>query len=140
MKGIRAAPSDSSSDSSEDEEEDEKNARNPLATEGYDDEDEDPLPVPSGNYFTTKNELVESNITVPEVDEVGPDEILEKVGEVMAIVDQVAIIRGLPSEYLNRASERALDSDTLLLFEDRKVLGYVRSRPFLCLDHPTEIL
>ncbi|KAI0962183.1 hypothetical protein AcV7_001082 [Taiwanofungus camphoratus] len=73
----------------------------------------------------SKNEISEAAIVVPEVEEVGPDEVLEKVGEVMSIVDKVVIVKGSASEISNRASERALDSDTLLVFEDRKVLGYI---------------
>jgi len=79
----------------------------------------------SASYLPTQNELTEVDITIPRIDEVGTDEKLEKVGEVMTIVDRFAIVLGLPSEHLNRASERALDSDTLLVFEDRKVMGYV---------------
>ena len=63
---------------------------------------------------------------VPDVSEVGPHEQLERVGEVMNIIDKVVIVKGIPSDIANRGSERALDSDTLLVFEDRKVLGYVR--------------
>jgi len=96
------------------------------------DEDEDPLPVPSsGNYFTTKNEVTEEEVNAPEVDEVSSNEHLEKVGEIMTIVDRIVIVRGLASQYSNRASERALDSDTLLVFDDRKVLGYVRYHSYV---------
>lgn len=44
----------------------------------------------------------------------------------MSIVDKVVIVKGSASDTVTRASERALDSDTLLVFEDRKVLGFVR--------------
>ncbi|KAF9055929.1 Gar1/Naf1 RNA binding region-domain-containing protein [Panaeolus papilionaceus] len=37
----------------------------------------------------------------------------------------VVIIHGVPSSDLSRGSEKALDSETLLVFDDRKVLGYV---------------
>jgi hypothetical protein len=87
--------------------------------------------VPAGltsAYFQTKHEIQEAEITVPKVDQLAADEVLEKVGEVMNIVDSLAVVRGLPSEVLNRGSDRALDSDTLLVFDDRKVLGYVRFR------------
>jgi H/ACA ribonucleoprotein complex non-core subunit NAF1 len=43
----------------------------------------------------------------------------------MNIIDNVVIVKGASSEVVNRGSERALDSDTLLVFEDRKVMGYV---------------
>ena len=128
-------PSDSSSSDSDSDSDSESSQLNEEGRKGSNerqilqdfDEDEDPLPVPSsGNYFTTKNEVSEEGVTTPEIDEVGSDEQLEKVGEIMTIVDRIVIIRGLPSQHFNRASERALDSDTLLVFDDRKVLGYVR--------------
>lgn len=91
-----------------------------------DDDEESGVAVPTTTYFTTKNELVETNIAVPDIEEVGPDEVLERVGEVMSIIDKTVIVKGAPSEVFARASDQALDSDTLLVFEDRKVLGYVR--------------
>ena len=55
----------------------------------------------------------------------GVPQSLEKVGEIISIIEKVAIVKGTSSDAQNRANERALDSDTLLVFEDRKVLGYV---------------
>ncbi|KAK7695069.1 hypothetical protein QCA50_002259 [Cerrena zonata] len=90
------------------------------------DEDEDTgAAITSDNPLRTKNEVPEADIVIPEIDEVDADEVLEKVGEVMSIVGQVAIVMGLPSHIASRANERALDSDTLLVFDDRKVFGYV---------------
>ncbi len=60
----------------------------------------------------------------PPIAQVGPDERLEKVGEIMNVVDNVVVVMGEAS-LTHRASERALDSETLLVYEDRKVLGYV---------------
>jgi len=60
------------------------------------------------------------------------DEVLEEVGEVLSIIGNIAIVKGLPSKFADRGSERALDSETLLVFEDRKVLGYVRFSPWFC--------
>ena len=71
--------------------------------------------------------MVEYDVAVPDITEVGPEEPLEKVGEVMSIVNNVVIVKGLPSSIANQGSEKALDSDTLLVFEDRKVMGYVRT-------------
>ena len=120
--------SDSDSDSSE-EADATTRGQNAAAFDLVDD-DEDHMPVAaSGAYFQTKHEVQEAEITVPEVDQLDAHEILEKVGEVMNIVDRLAIVRGLPCDVLNRGSDRALDSDTLLAFDDRKVFGYVR----LCL-------
>ena len=122
--------SDSDSDSSEDD--DAPNRGQNAAALDIVDDDEDPVPVAaSGTYFQTKHEVQEAEITVPEVDQLEAHEVLEKVGEVMNIVDHLAIVRGLPSEILNRGSDRALDADTLLVFDDRKVMGYVRLCPSL---------
>lgn len=89
--------------------------------------------MPTTAYLQTKNEVVETDIVVPEIEEVGADEVLERVGEVMIIVDnKTVIVKGAPAEVLVRASDHALDCDTLLVFEDRKVLGYVRFFFFLC--------
>ncbi|KAL7285083.1 hypothetical protein ACG7TL_000175 [Trametes sanguinea] len=101
-----------------------KVAMKPTEVEADDEEDGDGG-GPSGMQVRTKNEVVEVDIMIPEISEVGPHDELEKVGEVMSIVDKVVIVKGLPSEIANRGSERALDSDTLLVFEDRKVLGYI---------------
>ncbi|KAK1234818.1 hypothetical protein PQX77_001911 [Marasmius sp. AFHP31] len=92
--------------------------------EGMDDEDAGPSTT-TQSYFRTKNEVADTAINVPDIEEVGSDEYLERVGEVMNVVENVAIVRGLPSEVINRGAEKALDSDTLLVFGDRKVMGYI---------------
>ncbi|KIK70657.1 hypothetical protein GYMLUDRAFT_78897 [Collybiopsis luxurians FD-317 M1] len=89
-----------------------------------DEEDSGP-PAATSSYFSTKNEVVNATVTVPDIEEVGPDEQLELVGHVMNIVDNVVIVEGLQTELARVASDRALDADTLLVFEDRKVLGYI---------------
>ena len=91
------------------------------------DEDEScPALAPTtGVYFQTKNEINETDITIPDIAEVDPEEVLEKVGEIMSVMDTLVIIKGSPSERVNQGSERALDADTLIVFEDRKVMGYV---------------
>ncbi|KAI0078859.1 NAF1-domain-containing protein, partial [Panus rudis PR-1116 ss-1] len=117
----------SDSDTSDSEVEDE--APHPKAgiSLDLDDLDEESMgpAVTSDNPLRTKNEIPEADVVIPEVDEVGPLEVLEKVGDIMSIVGQVVIVKGTASHVMNRASEKALDSDTLLVFEDRKVLGYV---------------
>lgn len=94
--------------------------------EQCDDEDSGPPPT-TATYFQTKNELADVDITIPTVEEVEPGEMLQKVGEITNIVGNVVIVKGVATEPAGRVPERALDSDTLLVFEDRKVLGYVRS-------------
>ncbi|KAF8167380.1 Gar1/Naf1 RNA binding region-domain-containing protein [Crassisporium funariophilum] len=124
--------SSDSSDSSDSDSEPEYNPRKPRDRDLLLDpeDDEDPLPpgTSSTTYFQTKHELTEdaAPVPIPPVFEVGADELLEKVGEVMCVVsERVVIVKGLPSEDVNRGSDRALDSDTLLVFGDRKVMGYV---------------
>ncbi|KAJ3511356.1 hypothetical protein NLJ89_g4150 [Agrocybe chaxingu] len=117
--------SDSDSESDSSDEEDGEVGRDIRTHQDLDDEEE-PVPAPtSGTYFQTKHEVPEADITIPEVDKVGDHEVLEKVGEVMNIIDRAVIVRGLPSQTANRGSDRALDSDTLLVFDDRKVMGYI---------------
>lgn len=90
-----------------------------------DDDDGASGPITAQSYFQTKNEVTLVEIPIPNIDTVGPEEQLEKVGEIMNIIDNVAIITGSGSEVGNRGLERVLDSETLLVFEDRKVMGYV---------------
>lgn len=124
--------SDSESESSHSDEASDKSLNDHQINHDHDEnyeEDEDSVGAPTTGAaacFTTINEITDVDINIPHIEEVGPEEPLEKVGEVMIIVGSVAIVCGLPSEHLNHASERALDSDTLLVFEDRKVMGYVR--------------
>ncbi|KAI0059489.1 NAF1-domain-containing protein [Artomyces pyxidatus] len=121
-------PSDSSSESSsESEAEDDTPAASrsrTLPQEGDEDEDEEGG-VTSSAVLKTKNELDEGVVVVPDITEIGPEEHLEKVGEIMSIVNNVVIVKGAASGYQQRASEKALDSETLLFFEDRTVFGYI---------------
>ncbi|KAF5323539.1 hypothetical protein D9611_005585 [Ephemerocybe angulata] len=116
--------SDSSSDSEPEEEIKKEDSAIFEATAG-DDEDEDAPAVGAATYLQTKHEVVETEIAIPEIDQVDPNESLEKVGDIMSIVNQVAIVRGLPSDDMSRGSQKALDSDTLLVFDDRNVMGYI---------------
>ena len=43
----------------------------------------------------------------------------------MTIVNNIVIIKGEARESADRASGKALDCDTLLVLEDRKVFGFV---------------
>ena len=77
----------------------------------------------AATYLQTKNEVVDSNIIIPTISEVEPCDTLEKVGEIMSIVGNIVIVRGLAVNHVK--SEHVLDAESLLVFEDRKVLGYV---------------
>ncbi|CCL98128.1 uncharacterized protein FIBRA_00122 [Fibroporia radiculosa] len=120
-----SSDSDSSSDADSEGEAEPEEARPSKLDEVDLDEEEAGQAVTSETQVRTKNEIAEAQITIPDIEEIGFHEKLEKVGEVMSIVDKVVIVKGCASEFANRASERALDSDTLLVFEDRKVLGYI---------------
>ncbi|KZV70999.1 NAF1-domain-containing protein [Peniophora sp. CONT] len=120
----RASENSESSDSSDDEADvpsRKGNAASAVNTMADDDDDEE-----GGGGATTaaaartKNEVAEVNFNIPDVEEVGETESLERVGEVMSVSSNVVIIRGTAGQ-----AQIALDADTLLVFEDRKVLGYV---------------
>ncbi|KAJ7597451.1 Gar1/Naf1 RNA binding region-domain-containing protein [Mycena floridula] len=118
------SPDDSGMDDSDsDEEEDEQPMK--IKPEEEDDVCEDEEGGPSlkqHTYFMTKNEALEADFNVPDIQQVGPEEPLEKVGHILNLVETTVIIKGLPPSVPVRG---ALDSDTLLVFDDRKVLGYV---------------
>ncbi|KAG6814151.1 hypothetical protein H0H92_002146 [Tricholoma furcatifolium] len=121
-----SAASDSSSDSDSESESEQSSPREKaLEVADLDDEEDGGPALTSGSYFQTKNEVAEADIIVPTIAEVGAEELLEKVGEIMSVMGNTVIIKGIPSEVADRGSDRALDSDTLLVFEDRKVMGYV---------------
>ncbi|KIL71545.1 hypothetical protein M378DRAFT_182941 [Amanita muscaria Koide BX008] len=130
MDSPDAGPSVPSSDESDSEDESSasraKNdtGRAAAANDEPDDDDED-APTQSNNYLQTKNEVVNIPINIPDIAEVGHDEALEKVGEIISIVGNVAIVKGLASEVVNRGLGKALDADTLLVFNDRKVFGHI---------------
>ncbi|KAJ6520137.1 Gar1/Naf1 RNA binding region-domain-containing protein [Mycena sanguinolenta] len=132
LQSIRPVPaescpeSDSSSDSDSSDSDDERPSKANVKDLDADDDDESgAVAAPTATYFQTKNEISEVNIVVPDIEEVGPDEVLERVGEVMSIMGETVIVRGAPTDIHGRASDQALDCDTLLAFEDRKVLGYI---------------
>lgn len=110
---------DSESDDSSSSEEGEPQVR--PRKECDDDEGEPGLSTESKSYFASQHEVVDSNIPVPEIEEIGAEEGIEILGEIVNIMDQAVIIRGLPSSHTNHV----LDSETLLVFDDRKVLGYI---------------
>ncbi|KDN49171.1 hypothetical protein RSAG8_02524, partial [Rhizoctonia solani AG-8 WAC10335] len=90
----------------------------PNGSDMEDDED-----APSGSiaqYAGTKNEVLVPQMKVPELTVVPPEEVLELIGEVMTIIDSVVVIKGHAS-----GVDRVLDTDSLLVFEDRNAFGVV---------------
>ena len=91
--------------------------------DSIDDEDEG---GGSGGRLATAHEVLNEDVAIPEIVEVDPEETLERVGEILSILqDKILIVKGLASQVTGRAPDRVLDTETLLVFEDRKVLGYV---------------
>ncbi|KAJ1302800.1 hypothetical protein OPQ81_003107 [Rhizoctonia solani] len=82
--------------------------------------DEDMPSVSIDQYSGTKNEVLLPEVKTPEITVVPPEDVLELIGEVMTIIDSVVVIKGYTS-----GVERVLDTDSLLVFEDRKVFGVV---------------
>ncbi|KZT30776.1 NAF1-domain-containing protein [Neolentinus lepideus HHB14362 ss-1] len=80
---------------------------------------------PANSVVKTEHEVTDYNITIPDISEVGPEEELEHVGRIMNVGDNVVIVQGTAAQDSLKAQQRALDSETLLVFEDRKVLGYI---------------
>ncbi|CAE7072506.1 unnamed protein product, partial [Rhizoctonia solani] len=98
-------------------------ARKQLALQLPNDSDvEDDEDTPSGiaRYAGTKNEVLLPEVKAPELATVPPEETLELIGEIMTIIDSVVVIKGYTS-----GVERVLDTDSLLVFEDRNVFGVV---------------
>jgi H/ACA ribonucleoprotein complex non-core subunit NAF1 len=80
----------------------------------------------AGGRPITAHEVLNENVVIPDVMEVDPKETLERVGEILSVLqDKVVIVKGLAHQITGHAANRALDIETLLVFEDRKVLGYV---------------
>jgi H/ACA ribonucleoprotein complex non-core subunit NAF1 len=77
------------------------------------------------SYFKTKNEVEEMDGTEPDIQEVGADEILQRIGEIFNIVGKSIIIKALPPSASPWSPSQTLDSETLVVFDDRKVVGYV---------------
>jgi hypothetical protein len=123
-----SSESESESSSSDESDEDEsiitKHVPRDLGL-GFD-EDEDSPGQASTTYTKTLNEIVEDDIVIPEISEVDPYEPLEQVGEIFSILNnKIVVVKGMVSHTADRVAETALDSETLLLFEDRKVMGFV---------------
>ena len=72
--------------------------------------------------FATKNEIVAPKVTLPSIVSVGDDEVLEHIGTVLSIIESVVVVKGVPGS----VKEKVLDTGSLLVFDDRKILGEVR--------------
>lgn len=88
----------------------------------HNDDEDGPAPAEvTPHTFATKHEEVNPKIEMPKVLEVGETERMELVGYIMSLVDSVVIVQST-----KQGKEQVLDTDSLLVFDDRKVLGHVR--------------
>ncbi|KAG8898277.1 hypothetical protein FRC01_010965 [Tulasnella sp. 417] len=115
-----------SSESSEPEEEEEGVSRKkalPLRNSkpGDSDDDDEVEGRTNSAPVKTTNEVVDPNVVPPSIEKVGDDELLEIVGDVMNIIGSVVVVKGLPGS----AAEKVLDTGSLLVWDDRHVLGEV---------------
>jgi H/ACA ribonucleoprotein complex non-core subunit NAF1 len=85
---------------------------------------EDGLDAPTGiqasSMFATVHEIVAPQVTMPSITEIPDDEPIELLGEVANIVDSVVVVKSL-----SNGMQRVLDTDSMLVLENRKVLGFV---------------
>lgn len=58
---------------------------------------------------------------MPSITSVEPSEAIELIGEVLSIVDSVVVVKSY-----EHGQYKVLDTDSLFVLEDRKVLGLVR--------------
>lgn len=85
-----------------------------------DDEDGPGAAAITPHSFATKHEEVNPQISLPTISQVGEDEPIEEVGKVMSFVDSVVIVKSTMKD-----TQKVLDTESLLVFDDRKVLGHV---------------
>jgi H/ACA ribonucleoprotein complex non-core subunit NAF1 len=85
---------------------------------------EDGSDVPTGiqaiSMFATVHEIIAPQVTMPSITEIPDDEPIELIGEVTSIVDSVVVVKSL-----SNGMQRVLDTDSMLVLENRKVLGLV---------------
>lgn len=117
--------SSASSESEDDDEQSRQPSRpsHPSKLANSDDEDEDLGGKTTSGPLKTTNEVVDPDVAPPSIERVGDDEILEIVGEVMSVIGSVVVVKGQPGS----AVERVLDTGSLLVWDDRHVLGEVRT-------------
>lgn len=93
-----------------------------LIAEDSDLEDSDSATGPKGGVLATAHEIVAPTVTLPSITEIGPDEPMELIGEVLNVVDSVVVVKSY-----DHGMQKVLDTESLLVFEDRKVLGLVNT-------------
>lgn len=81
----------------------------------------------AGEIPATVHEILAPQVTLPSITSVEPSETIELIGEVLSIIDSVVVVKSF-----EHGQFKVLDTDSLFVLEDRKVLGLVRrvSRSF----------
>jgi hypothetical protein len=74
-----------------------------------------------GQIPATVHEILAPQVAMPSITSVEPSETIELIGEVLSIVDSVVVVKSY-----EHGHHKVLDTDSLFVFEDRKVLGLVR--------------
>jgi len=75
----------------------------------------------TGDTPATIHEILAPQVTMPSITSVEPSETIELVGEVLSLVDSVVVVKSF-----EHGQYKVLDTDSLFVLEDRKVLGLVR--------------
>ena len=123
-----SSPENSDSDTSDSDDSSVVEEFNPAKMREFLDsiDDEDDEGGGSGGRPVTAHEVLNEDVAIPDIMEVDPKEALERVGEILSVLqDKVVIVKGFAHQTAGQAANRVLDTETLLVFEDRKVLGYV---------------
>lgn len=74
-----------------------------------------------GEIPATVHEILAPQVTLPSITSVEPSETIELIGEVLSIIDSVVVVKSY-----EHGQYKVLDTDSLFVLEDRKVLGLVR--------------
>ena len=80
----------------------------------------------AGGIPATVHEILAPQVAMPSITSVEPSEIIELIGEVLSIVDSVVVVKSY-----EHGQYKVLDTDSLFVLDDRKVLGLVRPAPHL---------
>jgi H/ACA ribonucleoprotein complex non-core subunit NAF1 len=91
-----------------------------VAEDNDSDDDSDSMGEKKRNITATAHEITVPTVILPSITEIGPDEPMELIGEVLNVVDSVVVVKSS-----HNGMQRVLDTESLLVFEDRKVLGLV---------------
>lgn len=78
----------------------------------------------TGEIPATVHEILAPQVTLPSITSVESSETIELIGEVLSIIDSVVVVKSY-----EHGQYKVLDTDSLFVLEDRKVLGLVRRAP-----------